>query len=61
MHARIKACPELTEMGAVWKIPMGSPAGAARSPVLLSYANAWPVPCAFVVKMPGDAGTTFTL
>src|ERR1700691_3565385 len=57
----IKACPELTEMGSVWKIPMGAPAGAAGSPVLLSYAKACPVPSAFVVKMPGDAGTTFTL
>src|ERR1039457_2657959 len=56
----IKACPELTEMGAVVKRPMGAPAGAASAPVVLSYANAWPSPFAVVVKMPGDAAATVT-
>src|ERR1022692_2138168 len=56
----IKACPELTEMGAVVKGPMGAPAGAASAPVVLSYANAWPSPFAVVVKMPGDAAATVT-
>src|ERR1700691_930910 len=54
----IKACPELTEMGDVVNGPMGAPTGAARSPVVLSYAKAWPSPFAVVVKMPGDAGAT---
>src|ERR1039457_4544160 len=57
----IKACPALSEMGAVVNTPMAAPAGAARSPVVLSYAKAWPSPFAVVVKMPGDAGTTLTL
>src|ERR1039457_1866391 len=61
VHAMIKACPALSEMGAVVNTPMAAPAGAARSPVVLSYAKAWPSPFAVVVKMPGDAGTTLTL
>src|ERR1035438_2251843 len=60
VQAMIKACPELMEIGAVVKGPMGAPANAASAPVVLSYANAWPSPFAVVVKIPGDAAVTTT-
>jgi hypothetical protein len=56
----IKACPEPIEIGAVPRLPIDAPAGAATAPVVLSYAKAWPLPFAVVVKMPGDTGTTVT-
>jgi hypothetical protein len=60
----IKACPELTEMGAVVKGPMARsrPARRDRRLVLLSYARRLAKRrLHFAVKMPGDAGTTFTV
>jgi hypothetical protein len=40
VHAIIKACPELTEMGATLKLPITVPVGAGIAPVVLSYAIA---------------------